>query len=83
MNEAIVVALLASLGSFIVVVISAMTGARKSQFDSLCVTVSTLQETVVGLQEENSRLRGRVDELERENTELRAQLDRVQRARRL
>ena len=79
MNEAVVVALMASLGAFIVVLINALTSARKSQYEALCDTVSTLQETVMQLQDENKRLRGRVDELERENAYLRSQLDSVRR----
>jgi len=83
MNEALVVALLAAIGSLVTVLLNALTGARKSQLDALCETVATLQETVTALQDENVRLRGRVDELERENAELRAELATVRRNKRL
>lgn len=63
MNETLVVALMASLGAFIVMLINAFTSAKKWQVDSLC-------QTIAALHEEDARLRTRVEDLERINTGL-------------
>lgn len=79
MNETIVVALLASLGAFIVTLVNALTSARKSQYDGLCRSLAALQNTVDELQDENRRLRNAVNELQGENMQLHAQIAKLER----